>query len=246
MRYQFLIKVLIFNEIFCLVFIIFFIICLVYLFLSTCYIFSLFFILSNFIYFLSTFYIFYFILFLFFSIFFYFYHFDYFFIICLFFILPILFCLFYLYFCKFFYLSLYFLSTFFENSDINFNVEIVGAELEKSGIFPMRTYCRIISGQNIYESKTDHNSSKKPIWNKLVQLVLPRHIDSFSLEIFDQKSIKSDVKIAWAEVQLPTGVYAGKMVDRWVELTGKNGYKGKARINIFSIIGRKHFLFVYF
>ena len=52
---------------------------------------------------------------------------------------------------------------------------------------------------------------------------LPRGVDSFSVEIFDEKSFTTDERIAWAVLNIPERVIQGETVDDWYPLSGKQG-----------------------
>ena len=46
-------------------------------------------------------------------------------------------------------------------------------------------------------------------------------LKNFSLEIFDEKSFKTDERIAWNLIKIPERVVSGETVDDWYSLSGK-------------------------
>ena len=59
--------------------------------------------------------------------------------------------------------------------------------------------------------------------SKTFYSTLPRGVDSFSVEIFDEKSFTTDERIAWAVLNIPERVIQGETVDDWYPLSGKQG-----------------------
>ena len=52
---------------------------------------------------------------------------------------------------------------------------------------------------------------------------LPSGVDSFTIEVFDEKSFKTDERIAWTVIDIPARVVNGETMDEWYALSGKQG-----------------------
>ena len=87
-------------------------------------------------------------------------------------------------------------------------------------IFPVKTPQKQV-GHTVLETETAYNGAKEPKWGKTFYATLPRGVDSFSLEIFDEKSFKTDERIAWNLIRIPERVIQGETVDDWYPLSGK-------------------------
>uniref|UniRef100_A0A6M2DDS9 Protein kinase c conserved region 2 n=1 Tax=Xenopsylla cheopis TaxID=163159 RepID=A0A6M2DDS9_XENCH len=115
-------------------------------------------------------------------------------------------------------------SPYYQNASGWLNITITQAKLVKNyGMTRMDPYVRLRIGHNIYETHTDPNGGKNPRWNKVMQCVLPKGINSIYLEIYDECSFTMDELIAWANIILPPAVLKGETREEWFPLSGKQG-----------------------
>lgn len=116
------------------------------------------------------------------------------------------------------------------------SITVVQARLAKSysmlNLTKMDPYCRIRVGHTVLETETCHNGAKEPKWGKTFYSTLPRGVDSFSVEIFDEKSFTTDERIAWAVLNIPERVIQGETVDDWYPLSGKQGDLAEGQVNL--------------
>ena len=104
------------------------------------------------------------------------------------------------------------------------DISCVEAQLVKNyGLLRMDLYCKIRVGHMVCETQTCPNGAKNPKWDGVYQFSLKPGIDSFHLEIYDEKQFSLDEKIAWLHEPLPKEIFRGITVERWFPLSGRLG-----------------------
>lgn len=105
-------------------------------------------------------------------------------------------------------------------------ISVVEAQLVKNyGILRMDLYCKIRVGHYVAETSTCQNGARNPRWDGsgVYQFALKPGIDSFHLEIYDEKQFSNDEKIAWLHEPIPVEIFQGVTVERWFPLSGRLG-----------------------
>lgn len=95
--------------------------------------------------------------------------------------------------------------------------------MKNYGLLRMDLYCKIRVGHMVCETHTCPNGAKNPKWSGVYQFSLKPGIDSFHLEIYDEKQFSLDEKIAWLYERIPPEVFQGITVERWFPLSGRLG-----------------------
>lgn len=104
------------------------------------------------------------------------------------------------------------------------DVSVVEAQLVKNyGLLRMDLYCKIRVGHMVCETQTCLNGAKNPKWDGVYQFSLKPGIDSFHLEIYDEKQFSLDEKVAWLYEPIPPEIFQGITVERWFPLSGRLG-----------------------
>lgn len=114
------------------------------------------------------------------------------------------------------------------------NIIIVEARLAKNyGILSkMDPYVKITLGGKILETETDYGSGKNPRWNKSIAIYLPNNVDSFVLEIYDEKSFSSDEQVAVLNYTFQEELFQGVPLDEWLPLSGRLGEQKEGHIHL--------------
>uniref|UniRef100_A0A0N4ZNT4 Toll-interacting protein n=1 Tax=Parastrongyloides trichosuri TaxID=131310 RepID=A0A0N4ZNT4_PARTI len=112
-------------------------------------------------------------------------------------------------------------------------IRIIEAKLTKSySIVRMDPYCRIRVGNTTFETPTHTSGGKNPKWDKTVNAYLPNGVDSFFLQVYDEKQFTKDECIAWAHIILKEGIFHNETLDDWYPLSGAQGDGREGMINL--------------
>lgn len=104
------------------------------------------------------------------------------------------------------------------------SVTFVQAKLVKNyGMTRMDPYARLRVGHYTYETQTDPNGGKMPMWNRVIHCQLPAGVNKITIEIFDECNFTVDERIAWTEIGLPEQVLRGETHEDWYPLSGRQG-----------------------
>lgn len=104
------------------------------------------------------------------------------------------------------------------------DISVIEAQLVKNyGLLRMDLYCRVRVGHFVCTTVTCPNCAKNPKWVSLFQFNLEPGINSFHLDIYDEKQFSQDEKVAWLHEAIPPEVFRGVTVERWFPLSGKLG-----------------------
>jgi toll-interacting protein len=113
------------------------------------------------------------------------------------------------------------------------DISVVEAQLVKNyGLLRMDLYCKIRVGHYVAETATCQNGARNPRWDGsgVYQFALKPGIDSFHLEIYDEKQFSNDEKIAWLHESIPAEIFQGVTVERWFPLSGRLGHQKEGSI----------------
>jgi len=119
-------------------------------------------------------------------------------------------------------------------------ISIMEAKLKKNyGIMKMDPYCRIRVNHGVYETETSNGGSKNPSWHKSISVPLHEPIENIYIEVFDEKSLSSDNKIAWTQIPLPDSMRGDQygQIDDWWPLSGNLGADNEGNIHV--VISKK-------
>uniref|UniRef100_A0A0N4T528 PCI domain-containing protein n=1 Tax=Brugia pahangi TaxID=6280 RepID=A0A0N4T528_BRUPA len=115
------------------------------------------------------------------------------------------------------------------------SITVVSAKLVKNyGLVRMDPYCCVRVGNAVFETPKDTNGGKTPKWNRIINSYLPFGVESFYLQIFDEKAFTADECIAWAHIILPNGIFCGEIIDDWYQLSGQQGEGKEGVINLIT------------
>ncbi|CEF59519.1 Toll-interacting protein [Strongyloides ratti] len=112
-------------------------------------------------------------------------------------------------------------------------ISVMEAKLTKSySLVRMDPYCKIRVGNVTFQTPTHTNGGKNPKWDKTINAYLPNGVDSFFLQIYDEKQFTKDECIAWVHVILKEGIFHGEKFDEWYPLSGAQGDGREGIINL--------------
>ena len=118
------------------------------------------------------------------------------------------------------------------------NITIQEAKLNKSyvlipGMQKMDPYVRVRIGHSMYATPTHTNGDLTPQWNKTIQATLPAGVDEIFVEIFDEKTLSEDLRIAWGIIPLTADILEHKKtVTKEYKLSGETGTDSEGTITL--------------
>lgn len=119
------------------------------------------------------------------------------------------------------------------NAAAQITISVIQAQLTKNySLTKMDPYVRVRIGHTVYETHSDLRGGKFPNWNKTITSYLPQGVKTIYLDVFDERTLTADERIAHAEYTLTEEALEGKFVDTWVPLSGKQGEEKEGSINI--------------
>uniref|UniRef100_H2YLR6 Toll-interacting protein n=1 Tax=Ciona savignyi TaxID=51511 RepID=H2YLR6_CIOSA len=120
-----------------------------------------------------------------------------------------------------------------------FKITVLEAKLNKNyGVVRMDPYCRIRVNHRVYETDTSYNGAKNPQWTKSISVPLSEPVEHIYVEIFDEKSLTTDSRIAWTRIELSEQAKKGEQVDDWWPLSGKLGEEMEGTVHIVMSIAK--------
>ncbi|MCP9260874.1 Toll-interacting protein [Dirofilaria immitis] len=109
------------------------------------------------------------------------------------------------------------------------------SEISKNyGLVRMDPYCCVRVGNAVFETPKSVSGGKTPKWNRVINAYLPYGVESFYLQIYDEKAFTADECIAWVHIILPNGVFGGEIIDDWYQLSGQQGENKEGVINLIT------------
>lgn len=112
-------------------------------------------------------------------------------------------------------------------------ISVMEAKLTKSySLIRMDPYCKIRVGNTTFQTPTHTNGGKNPKWDKTINAYLPNGVDSFFLQIYDEKQFTKDECIAWVHIILKEEIFHGEKFDEWYSLSGAQGEGREGIINL--------------
>uniref|UniRef100_H2XRV6 C2 domain-containing protein n=1 Tax=Ciona intestinalis TaxID=7719 RepID=H2XRV6_CIOIN len=114
-----------------------------------------------------------------------------------------------------------------------FKISILEAKLNKNyGVVRMDPYCRVRVNHGVYETETSYNGAKNPHWSKTFSIPLAEAVDHIYIEIFDEKALTTDSRIAWTKIELSDQIKNGEPLDDWWPLSGKLGEELEGSVHL--------------
>lgn len=113
-------------------------------------------------------------------------------------------------------------------------IHLLEAKLNKNYGFlnKMDLYVRINMNGKIFQTETEYGAGKTPKWNKAIACFIPHGVDSFIMEIYDERTLSSDEQIAMLHYVFPDDLFDGTPIDEWFPLSGKLGEQKEGHIHL--------------